>query len=104
MLWTTAFTLVVTHWVAPRTATTHFSLLVIPLFLWFSLTQQEHPRRAARFAAITMAAVLVGGWWLFFATVQGRQESAILYLPIPVLLLGLMLRVRARWIASGGTE
>jgi hypothetical protein len=102
MLWTTAFTLVVTHFVSPRTATTHFAPLVIPVFGLFRLWKQDHPRFADLWAALTMAGVLVGMWWLFAVTVQGRQESALLYLPIPLILLILLPFLRRRWIASSG--
>jgi hypothetical protein len=39
---------------------------------------------------ISLAALAVGLWALFLATVEGNQESPLMYFPIPLLsLLGL---------------
>jgi hypothetical protein len=33
----------------------------------------------------------IGGWWLFIATLQGNQESALMYIPLPfICLIGLL--------------
>jgi len=33
------------------------------------------------------AALLVGQWAIFLATVQGSRETALIYLPFPLLML-----------------
>ncbi|HSB89200.1 MAG TPA: glycosyltransferase family 87 protein [Anaerolineales bacterium] len=97
MLWTTSLTLVITHFVAPRTATTHFVPLMLPLFMAFALAA-DSPRSTA-WAAVVLSVLLVGTWWLFLATVEGIQESALTYLPIPIALLVLLPWMRSRWLA-----
>jgi hypothetical protein len=99
MLWTTSLTLVITHFVAPRTATTHFVPLMLPLFMSFTLMRGT-PHSSVRMAVI-LAVLLVGTWWLFLATVLGNQESAITYLTIPIALLVLLPWMRSRWLAFG---
>ncbi|HET7010758.1 MAG TPA: hypothetical protein VFI11_08290, partial [Anaerolineales bacterium] len=98
MLWTTGLSLVLTHFIAPRTATTHFAPLMLPMFLWFSLRSQTGAGGRNRVPAIVMTIVFVGTWWLFLATVQGRQESAITYLPIPLVLAALLPLIRKPWL------
>jgi hypothetical protein len=46
MLWGASLSLVLTHFVAPRTATTHFSALLVPVFLLFRVLQETRPRRS----------------------------------------------------------
>lgn len=97
-LWTTSLVLVMTHFLSPRTATTHFGSLLVPLFLLGRLWDgNREPGRAARILALLLPAVGVGSWLLFLATVQGRQESALNYLPIPLLLLAGLIRGRTPW-------
>jgi hypothetical protein len=85
-LWTTCLTLVATHFVAPRTATTHFSPLVLALFLLFALWQTDDAQRARWMVGVGLGLTWLGTWALFAATLAGRQESAWNYLPIPILL------------------
>jgi Glycosyltransferase family 87 len=100
MLWTASLTLVITHFVAPRTATTHFGLLILPLFMVFALHSRSYPDRASFAASLVLVVLLIGTWWLFLATVQGRQESAITYLPIPLALAGYLPWIRRPWIKA----
>ena len=97
MLWGASLSLVLTHFVAPRTATTHFSALLVPSFLLFRALQTSQPRRGSLIIAALLAVIAVGSWALFVLTVEGRFESALNYIPIPLgLLVGLLL-VRSRW-------
>jgi len=98
MLWVAGLTLLATHFVAPRTATTHFAVYLLPLFLLF-----ESWRRAGNPQSIvwlTLAAVFFGSWVLFLVTVSGNQESAINYLPIPLLLLAAIVWRPSRLVLS----
>jgi hypothetical protein len=100
MLWTASLTLVMTHFVAPRTATTHFGLLILPLFMVFALLSRSNPDRAGFAASLVLVVLLFGTWWLFLVTVQGRQESAITYLPIPMALAGYLPWIRRPWMRA----
>jgi hypothetical protein len=101
MLWATSLSLVLTPFVAPRTATTSFSPLVLPLFMAFALQDHATNRQGSPWiAAAVMAGVFVGGWWLFLATVRGIQESALMYLPIPVALLAALPWMRSSWLRT----
>jgi len=92
-LWTTGLLLILTNFVAPRTATTHYTMLLIPLFAWFARLSERSDRWAAPVAGGIEAALLVGQWVLFAATLQhnpalpGAYEGAMVYLPTPILLL-----------------
>src|SRR4030065_588233 len=86
MLWTASLTLVVTHFVAPRTATTHFVPLLLPLFMAFALLVWRFGSASTRGIVLLLGILLAGTWCLSLTTVTGRQESALTYLPIPVIL------------------
>jgi hypothetical protein len=102
MLWGASLSLVLTHFVAPRTATTHFSALLVPLFLLFRVGQSGNERRGAWFIAGLMPLIAVASWALFLLTVRGRFESALNYIPIPLALLVSLVLVRTRWRAVVG--
>lgn len=97
MLWVAALTLVLTHFVSPRTATTHFGPLLLPAFMVFRL--YTGPDRGLRpwMTAGIVAGTAVLAWVLFVLTVEGRQESAVNYLPLPILLLAALLWIRRSW-------
>lgn len=89
MLWVTAVTALGTHFLAPRTATTHFAVLLVPLFMLFESWHREHLGSVRVW--LTLGLVFVGSWALFLWTVNGNQENPINYIPIPVLMLVLLL-------------
>lgn len=104
MLWLASLTLVITHFVAPRTATTHFAPLVLPLFLIFRAWRNSGWRYSNPAIAAVLALSLIGTWGLFLTTVEGIQESALNYIPIPVLLLVGLYAVRSQLGQSWETE
>jgi hypothetical protein len=86
-LWTTGLVLILTHFIAPRTATTHYTILLLPLFGWFARMQQQIGDRA-RLAIIGVeVALLLGQWAIFLTTLRGNYETAAVYLPFPILML-----------------
>lgn len=86
-LWTAFLTLVITNLVAYRTATPHYVALIAPLFL-VSRVLDERWGSAGRWVSRIMYLVLfVGLWGLFVATVEGVDEQAVMYPPVPLLLL-----------------
>jgi len=86
-LWTTGLVLVLTHFIAPRTATTHYTMLLPPLFAWFAGLEDRLGHRAGPVAAGIEATLLVGQWVIFLATIEGNYETAPVYLPFPVMML-----------------
>jgi len=94
-LWTTGLLLILTHFVAPRTATTHYTMFLLPLFACFELLQQ---RRGALLVAGVELALLVGQWAIFLATVQGNRETTPVYLPFPVLMLAVQMLTRRAYV------
>jgi hypothetical protein len=95
-LWTTFLTLVVTNMIAFRTATPHFVLFLPALLLVFGLWESTLGRRAGLAIGITTLIFLFGYWALFIATVQGNEEQAIMYYPVPVAILLLLLLARSK--------
>lgn len=98
MLWAASLAIVLTHFVSPRTATTHFAPMLLPLFMLFRVWQSSNERRGAWMAALTWPVVGLATWALFLLTVEGIQESAANYVPIPLLLLVALLWMRRPWL------
>lgn len=98
MLWVAALTIVLTHFISPRTATTHFEPLLVPALMTFRVI--AHPEGWLRpwVVAALLAAVTGLSWGLFVLTVEGRQESALNYLPIPIGLLIALIWIRRPWL------
>jgi hypothetical protein len=99
-VWTTGLLLILTHFIAPRTATTHYTMLLLPLFAWFAHLREQLGKQA-QWAVLGAEAVLFFGQWvIFIATLQGDYETALVYLPFPVLMLLIHLTYRhnVQWI------
>lgn len=86
-LWMTGLVLILTNFVAPRTATTHYTMLLLPLFVWFVRLSRCLPKHTWLLVFGIEAALLVGQWVIFLTTVRGNYETAPVYLPFPVLML-----------------
>lgn len=86
-VWTSLLTIVVTNLAAYRTATTNFVMMVPALFLIFSVWEMRW-RRAGK-AGVWLSLILlgVGLWALFLTTIQGNEEAALMYLPLPFFCL-----------------
>jgi hypothetical protein len=99
-LWGLCWTLVISNLVVPRSATTNYVLLLIPtiwLFAWID-------RRGAMGRALvlcTMLAMILGYWWLHFATVVGNQEQPVMFLPLPLALGVTLLLARKALLREG---
>ncbi|HSR48312.1 MAG TPA: glycosyltransferase family 87 protein [Anaerolineales bacterium] len=97
MVWAAALTIVLTHFISPRTATTHFGPMLVPAFMMFRVTAQPEGRARPWAVAGFLAAVSVLSWVLFLLTVDGRQESALNYLPVPIGMLLALIWIRRPW-------
>jgi hypothetical protein len=86
-LWTTGLMLILTHFVAPRAATTHYSIMLPPLFVLFAKLEKRLGRRGWLVVLVVEIVLLVGQWALFLATIEGNFETAPVYLPFPVAML-----------------
>jgi hypothetical protein len=91
--WLASLTLVITHLVAPRTATTHFIVFLLPLYTLFH-DLSGRGKIGAIWNAVIMLGLGIGMWWLFLATVIGNQEANLVHVPLPLLMFGLMLATR----------
>jgi hypothetical protein len=86
-IWTAALTLIITNWIAFRTATTNFVVLLPVLCLVFGVWVRRW-ERGGRFAVVLMLVILTGGLWaLFLLTVEGNIESPWMYLALPAVTL-----------------
>jgi hypothetical protein len=101
-LWTTGLLLILTHFIAPRAATTHYTILLLPLLAWFARLQEKCDLRVGLAVVAIQVALLVGQWTIFLATIQGTYETALVYLPLPLLMLGVQILSRRECLARGG--
>lgn len=95
-LWVIVLTLTVTHLVAPRTATPHFVVFMIPIVFYL---RELADRRGNRAVILILVVLFVGQWAHFLLTVSGRFEHPTVYLPLPFAMLILLWLDRARWWA-----
>ena len=83
-------TLIVTNLIVPRTATTNYVVLYLPLFFAFKQLIADRAR-AGWWLLLFYLASIVTLWVLFFQTVQGDFEAPVMFLPFPLGLLLLFL-------------
>lgn len=96
-LWAAALTLTITHLVAPRTATPHFVVFILPLVFFFQQITRQNRRRGGLWVALILLALLVIPWLHFLLTVEGEFEHPTVYLPLPFLILALLWFTRRLW-------
>lgn len=89
--WTTGLVLILTNFVAPRTATTHYSMLALPLFAWFSRLKQQFGEGAGLAIVSIEGTLFIVQWGIFLTTIRGDFETPLVYLPYPVLMLAVQL-------------
>jgi len=91
-------TLVVSNLIVPRSATTNYDLMLIPI-LWV-LADLDRGGRWGRLGLLAITLVSrVGLWWPHISTVDGNQGQAIMFLPPPILL-GTALVFGRRWLVQ----
>jgi len=79
-------TLVATHLIAVRTATTNYVILFIPIMQILATLERRWPRRGPWLVAGVELIWLLGLWILFAVTLEGRFEHPINFLPLPIAL------------------
>jgi hypothetical protein len=83
--WALGVTLVVSNLIVPRSATTNYVLMLIPV-LWIIAALDRLGWRGRMASLVVMIAMLAGHWWLHLATVIGNQEQPVVFLPMPLAL------------------
>ncbi|KAA3646436.1 MAG: DUF2029 domain-containing protein [Chloroflexi bacterium] len=97
-MWTVVMTLTITHLVAPRTASPHFVVFIIPMLFYFRhLIQQYGEGRGTIYSLVVLAILFIQGWLHFLFTVEGEFEHPTIYLPIPILVFLLLILTRQLW-------
>ncbi|MFW5691252.1 MAG: glycosyltransferase family 87 protein [Chloroflexota bacterium] len=100
-LWTVVWTLTLTHIVAPRTATPHFTLFALMMIgLAAELTRRASHWRANGGVLLLLALTLVLPWLHFLATVggvAGEQEGDSVFVIMPLVTLLALLLSRPLW-------
>jgi hypothetical protein len=86
-LWTAYVTLVITNFVAYRTATPHYVALLAPIFLVSKVIGERWGAFGKWVTGATYIILFAGLWMLFILTIKGNDEQAIMYLPVPVVTL-----------------
>jgi len=86
-LWTTGLMLILTHFVAPRAATTHYAIMLVPLFSLFAQIEKRRGSGGQLIILSLQALLLLGQWAVFALTLEGSFETAPVYLPFPIAML-----------------
>jgi len=90
-LWTALMTFVITNLITIRTATTNYVMLLPVLFLIFRIMEDRWGKGGRLVEWLIIGLIGFGLWWLFLTSVQGNQESSVMYLPLPIFcLIGLL--------------
>ncbi|MCC6148286.1 MAG: DUF2029 domain-containing protein [Anaerolineaceae bacterium] len=90
MLWTACLTLTAGQWIGIQSDPGNFIILMPALVLIFSTLAKRWRRTGVILSVGMMAALLIGLWFLFLATVEygyQPQQSPIMFLPLPGLLI-----------------
>lgn len=88
--WVLALTLVITHFLAPRTATTHYLVFLFAYIPLLRMWQARHSILPVGFMLI----MSISEWWLFATTTIGDAEANIMFIPQPLIVLALLLLAR----------
>jgi hypothetical protein len=96
-LWAAVVTLTVTHLIAPRTATPHYVVFLIPLMFYFAQMVQRNRRRGNLWIAFWLLILLVVPWVHFLLTVDKHFEHPSIYLPLPFIMFALLWTTRQMW-------
>ena len=96
--WTLAFTLVITHLLAPQTGTYQY---VVFLFALLPVLQRLNAIHSLVLLGV-MAALFASDWWLFSTTVVADAEAHLMAVPLPLITLLLLVLARGAMVRSTG--
>jgi hypothetical protein len=97
VLWAIALTLIMTHLVAPRTATPHYVIFFIPLIFGLREWTLRRKRQASWGAPLLLLLIALAQWAHFLLTVDGEFEHPSVYLPTALAALAFMVITRRWW-------
>jgi hypothetical protein len=100
--WVCGLTLIASNLIALRTATTNYVILYPALWLVARAIVDRSPQWGRWIVTAGAVALLIGLWALFAATVVGKQEHPLVYLPLPVGLAAAFAAGRRALIDSAG--
>jgi hypothetical protein len=86
-LWTAFLTLVISNFIAFRTATPHYVLFLPILFMAFRDMNERLGRLGRILSWSILAFVFFGLWVIFAVTLSGNAESPVNYVPLPIISL-----------------
>jgi hypothetical protein len=96
-LWAACLTLVISQWIGIQTDPGNFIILFPGLILVFAVLEERWRRIGEIISLVCLILLLSGIWALFLTTVQygpQPQQSPIMFIPLPGLLLALLYWVR----------
>ncbi len=96
-MWVVMITLLMTHLIAPRTATPHYVVFIPVLVFYLRELNLPKYRRGGLWSALILLALFIIPWIHFVSTVVGEFEHPTVYLPIPFIVLGLLIFTRKLW-------
>lgn len=99
-IWCVVWTLILTHIVAPRTATPHFVVFTVPIIFLANLWQKHHQSKFNWQVGLVLFALFLLPWVHFLLTVGGvsnEQEDPSVHLTLPLIMLGVMFFSRRLW-------
>lgn len=97
LMWTIVMTLTITHLVAPRTATPHYVIFIIPLIFYLQQLVRPKIKRGSLYAILLLVVLFVQQWLHFLLTVDGEFEHPSLYPPTAFLVFFVLLFTRKLW-------
>jgi Glycosyltransferase family 87 len=96
-MWAIMLTLTVTHLIAPRTATPHYIVFLIPIIFYFATINRHYRRRGNLWILLITLILLVIPWLHFLVSVQKQFEHPSVYLPLPFAIFALLVWKRCLW-------
>ena len=98
-MWTVMITILMTHLIAPRTATPHY-VVFVPVLIFY-LRQLNAPKKRLPtngiYSLLILLILFIVPWIQFVSTVVGEFEHPTVYLPIPLLVLVVLWLTRHLW-------
>lgn len=96
--WVLSVTIVISNLIVPRSATTNYVLMLLPIIWIFAALDRSFNWGKWIILSVLIISI-VGLWWLHFTTVVGNQEQAIMFLPSPIIL-GVLLILGRKWLLN----
>lgn len=96
-LWVAMLTILITHLVAPRTATPHYVVFITSMIFYLWRLNQPRIKRGGLWIGLLLLASFIYPWVHFALTVKGDFEHPTVYVPIPFLVLIVLWVTRRMW-------